>query len=91
MNLNCSHFNQGCSGCALSLNLAEPPIFAEARHFFKERLAYELPTAYGALKGWRIRAKLAVRGSAENPLVGLFKEGTHNRQHPPLPSPAPAP
>lgn len=28
--------------------------------------------------GWRCRAKLAVRGSASDPLIGLYEEGTHN-------------
>lgn len=28
--------------------------------------------------GWRCRAKLAVRGSSTNPLIGLYEEGTHN-------------
>lgn len=28
--------------------------------------------------GWRCRAKLAVRGSAKEPVIGLYEEGTHN-------------
>uniref|UniRef100_A0A803LCB6 Methyltransferase small domain-containing protein n=1 Tax=Chenopodium quinoa TaxID=63459 RepID=A0A803LCB6_CHEQI len=28
--------------------------------------------------GWRCRAKLAVRGSSANPMIGLYEEGTHN-------------
>ena len=28
--------------------------------------------------GWRCRAKLAVRGTSTNPLIGLYEEGTHN-------------
>ncbi|KAF5190660.1 23S rRNA (uracil-C(5))-methyltransferase RlmCD [Thalictrum thalictroides] len=28
--------------------------------------------------GWRCRAKLAIRGSSANPLIGLYEEGTHN-------------
>ncbi|KAG4927273.1 hypothetical protein JHK82_053055 [Glycine max] len=28
--------------------------------------------------GWRCRAKLAVRGSSTEPLIGLYEEGTHN-------------
>lgn len=27
--------------------------------------------------GWRCRAKLAVRGSSDNALIGLYQEGTH--------------
>ncbi|THU64955.1 hypothetical protein C4D60_Mb01t31970 [Musa balbisiana] len=27
---------------------------------------------------WRCRAKLVVRGTPENPLIGLYQEGTHD-------------
>ena len=33
---------------------------------------------FGMQYGWRCRAKLAVRGSSVNPLIGLYEEGTHN-------------
>lgn len=32
----------------------------------------------GDLHGWRCRARLTVRGSARNPIIGLFKQGTHD-------------
>lgn len=32
----------------------------------------------GPKTGWRVRSKLAVRGTVEAPLIGLFKEGTHD-------------
>lgn len=32
----------------------------------------------GLQYGWRCRAKLAVRGSSMDPLIGLYEEGTHN-------------
>ncbi|CAL5427836.1 unnamed protein product [Camellia sinensis] len=35
-------------------------------------------TSPSILWGWRCRAKLAVRGSSTNPLIGLYQEGTHN-------------
>ena len=28
--------------------------------------------------GWRCRAKLAVRGTSDNALIGLYQEGTHS-------------
>lgn len=31
----------------------------------------------GSKTGWRVRAKLAVRGKTGAPLIGLFKEGSH--------------
>lgn len=36
-----------------------------------------LPLIQGPPTGWRTRARLAVRGTHSNPLIGLFKEGTH--------------
>jgi 23S rRNA (uracil1939-C5)-methyltransferase len=36
------------------------------------------PHLYRSLsKGWRLKAKLAVRGTSNNPLIGLFQRGTH--------------
>lgn len=32
----------------------------------------------GLQYGWRCRAKLVVRGSSMDPLIGLYEEGTHN-------------
>ena len=36
-----------------------------------------IPIFVGKEEGWRIRAKLAVRGTIETPKIGLFKPGTH--------------
>lgn len=78
MNLDCPHFKPGCSGCVIDQNLGHPPLFDEVHTYFKTTLNYDASTIHGNLKGWRYRAKLAVRGSFEDPLVGLFKEGTHD-------------
>ncbi|KAF3624063.1 putative triacylglycerol lipase 2-like [Capsicum annuum] len=64
--LNCSHF-QSCSGCTQEYDLHRPVVIDDAIAFF-HKLGW----------GWRCRAKLAVRGSSNKPLIGLYEEGTHN-------------
>lgn len=54
-----------------------PPLYASACEYLKAE-GVELPLRVGQLTGWRCRSKLAVRGSQDNPLVGLFQEGTHD-------------
>lgn len=50
--------------------------YEEATHFFQARnTPFEIRR--GNPKAWRIRAKLAVRGTKDEPLIGLFKEGSH--------------
>lgn len=72
----CPHFNS-CSGCQIDLKDPIPPVWQEALAFF-QNLAGITPILHeGPAKGWRCRAKLAVRGKPENPLIGLFKEGSH--------------
>ncbi len=46
--------------------------FSIIKNFFNSAQLIE-----GAKTHWRTRAKLAVRGTSEHPLIGLFKEGTH--------------
>lgn len=45
--------------------------------FIEKRLG-SFPFHQGSKSGWRVRAKLAVRGKTGSPLIGLFKEGTHD-------------
>jgi 23S rRNA (uracil1939-C5)-methyltransferase len=45
--------------------------------FIEKRLG-SFPFHQGSKIGWRVRAKLAVRGKTGAPLIGLFKEGTHD-------------
>lgn len=54
-----------------------PPIYGTAGAFLDEE-GRELALHIGSLTGWRCRSKLAVRGNSDNPLIGLFKEGTHD-------------
>ncbi|KAG2714846.1 hypothetical protein I3760_03G047400 [Carya illinoinensis] len=75
--LQCPHF-QSCSGCTHELNLHRPVIVEEASEFFKTVGVSDFTFDSCRLWEWRCRAKLAVRGTVESPLIGLYQEGTHN-------------
>ncbi|KAL6288238.1 hypothetical protein ACE6H2_012628 [Prunus campanulata] len=75
--LHCPHF-ESCSGCTHEFNLHRPVIVDEATEFFKAVGVSDFRFDSCKLWGWRCRAKLAVRGSSENPQIGLYQEGTHN-------------
>lgn len=51
---------------------------AVARKFFQELGVSDFDFESGMLGQWRCRAKLAVQGTSEKPLIGLYEEGTHN-------------
>lgn len=72
----CVHFS-ACSGCSLNENVNQLPIFKEAQTFFAKRGFEKLSLLVDKVIGWRCRAKLAVRGSALNPQIGLYQAGTH--------------
>ncbi|KAF2316441.1 hypothetical protein GH714_041782 [Hevea brasiliensis] len=71
-------FGDRCSGCTQEFNLHRPVIVDEAAEFFKSLGISDFTFDSSRLWGWRCRAKLAVRGSSKNPLIGLYEEGTHN-------------
>jgi 23S rRNA (uracil1939-C5)-methyltransferase len=76
MDILCSHFDV-CSGCTLNTAVDAPPILNEARRFFSDRgcsLCFHKDQA----NGWRLRAKLAIQGTAVAPRIGLYKEKTHD-------------
>ncbi|KAF5746937.1 hypothetical protein HS088_TW06G01113 [Tripterygium wilfordii] len=75
--LQCPHF-QSCSGCTEEFNLHRPLILDEVDRFFKGHGVSDFSFDSSRLWGWRCRAKLAVRGSSMDPLIGLYQEGTHN-------------
>ncbi|KAI3793881.1 hypothetical protein L1987_36504 [Smallanthus sonchifolius] len=75
--LNCPHFDS-CSGCTHEDNLHRPVILQEATTFFKKHGVSDFTFDTCRLWGWRCRAKLAIRGSSTDPLIGLYEEGTHN-------------
>ncbi len=66
--INCTHFPK-CSGCTQNSCEKPPELYMRAKSFFDIPLEYQ----QGRIIGWRIRAKLAVRGNA----IGLFEKGTH--------------
>ncbi|CAO2818335.1 unnamed protein product [Amaranthus hypochondriacus] len=75
--LQCPHF-QSCSGCTHEYELHRPGVVDEAADFFGNLGVSDFTFDSCRLYGWRCRAKLAVRGSSVNPLIGLYEEGTHN-------------
>ncbi|XP_002961857.2 uncharacterized protein LOC9629655 [Selaginella moellendorffii] len=75
--LNCQHFSR-CSGCAFENGLNNPPVYNEAVTFFQKRRIAKLQLIPSATHGWRCRAKLAVRGTSDDPFVGLFEEHSHS-------------
>ncbi|KAK4768637.1 hypothetical protein SAY87_003778 [Trapa incisa] len=75
--LQCPHF-EACSGCSHELHLHRPVVVDEATDFFKSMGVSDFTFDSCRVREWRCRAKLAVRGSPLNPLIGLYEEGTHN-------------
>lgn len=75
--LSCSHFPL-CSGCEMQGCVAHPPVEEEVKSFFLSiNPSLVVPLYVGEVTGWRTRSKLAVRGSALDPKIGLFRRGTH--------------
>jgi tRNA/tmRNA/rRNA uracil-C5-methylase (TrmA/RlmC/RlmD family) len=54
-----------------------PPVLKDAEIFFKEKELSSFVLHSGKTTEWRDRAKLAVRGDFAHPIIGLFKEGSH--------------
>ena len=73
--INCPHFSL-CSGCTINEYVDSPPIADEVRRYFSQK-QIDVKIIVDEVVGWRYRAKLAVRGSHVNPLVGLYREGSH--------------
>jgi tRNA/tmRNA/rRNA uracil-C5-methylase (TrmA/RlmC/RlmD family) len=75
--LSCPH-RPPCPGCP---RYGEPGIAPEARARLARLSARaglaEPPVFTGAPLGFRLRARLAVRGRASSPKLGIFQEGTH--------------
>ena len=78
LQLECPHF-ESCSGCTLELQLEQPPVLADAEHFFAETGMAHFKLHSGRSHRWRRRARLAVRrGPGSKPAIGLFEEGSHS-------------
>lgn len=71
---SCPHFKI-CSGCSVDLTLRTPPLWNDILAFAKPWLTPQLNQL--SSYHWRCRAKLAVRGTAGAPIIGLFKRGSH--------------
>lgn len=71
----CSHFG-ACAGCSEYLTLKPPSIWEEVISFFSPFSALHFHT--GSPLHWRHRAKVAVRGTSNDPLIGLFKRSSHD-------------
>lgn len=76
LDIDCPHFSV-CSGCAFDAAVDRPDILDEARAFFASMGIPKLALHCGAPVGWRTRAKVAVRGTACAPVIGLFERGSH--------------
>ncbi len=72
--IRCGYFPI-CPGCSFQDDVVNPPIWGEIKEFFSSYTAISLTV--GSVIGWRTRSKLAVRGVASHPHIGLFKRGTH--------------
>lgn len=71
----CLHFGE-CAGCSELLSLRPPPLWEEVLSFFSSFSFPKLHTGYPL--HWRHRAKVAVRGTISEPLIGLFKRFSHD-------------
>ncbi|KAG6548319.1 hypothetical protein Mapa_010185 [Marchantia paleacea] len=74
--LDCEHFSR-CSGCVIDKALDEPQVMRDAVNIFKKYGVEDMSLTTCGVWEWRCRAKLAVRGTSENPLIGLYEEGSH--------------
>jgi tRNA/tmRNA/rRNA uracil-C5-methylase (TrmA/RlmC/RlmD family) len=73
----CQHFEL-CSGCSFNLDASSPPIWENVLAFFQSQELSSIRLYTGPNLHWRCRAKVAVRGTSQNPLIGLFKAGSHD-------------
>lgn len=76
LNIHCPHFSV-CSGCIFDKDIDQPEILNRARIFFAGFGVKIFLLHCGDPIGWRTRAKVAVRGTVEKPIIGLFKKGSH--------------
>jgi 23S rRNA (uracil1939-C5)-methyltransferase len=73
--LQCDYFPL-CSGCEIHGDVSSPQVWTEVKNFF-EKIGVPISLIVGQATHWRSRAKLAVRGTAHHPEIGLFKHGSH--------------
>ncbi len=75
--LECDYFPL-CSGCEKHGDVSSPPVWQTTKEFF-HKVASDVPISLKVkeIVGWRTRAKLAVRGTFQEPQIGLFKHRSH--------------
>ena len=67
-----------CFGCADPQRVLSPSTYTDVKNFFNSSAPdIKVPLIHNEILGWRTRAKLAVRGTYEEPEIGLFQQGTH--------------
>jgi tRNA/tmRNA/rRNA uracil-C5-methylase (TrmA/RlmC/RlmD family) len=76
LNIFCPCFSS-FSGCSVDFDVTQIKTFAEAKLFFADLGIPDFKLITGNASGCRCRAKLAVRGTKEEPLIGLFQTGSH--------------
>ncbi len=76
-NISCDYFPK-CSGCTRQVDVRNPEIWKEICAFFEKIASFRPDLSSKEITQWRSRAKLAVRGTSQNPLIGLFEQGSHN-------------
>ncbi|XP_044327894.1 uncharacterized protein [Triticum aestivum] len=69
-----------CSGGTHEFDLDKPPVLQEVADFFSGHGIEDFTFSRGRLSEWQCRAKLAVCGTPEKPLIGLYQEWTHTVQ-----------
>lgn len=76
--IDCVHFGV-CPGCVYNSAEKPPEIYLQAKEYLAAHFAIPLQFKQGASRGWRTRAKLAVRKekSQKEKSIGLFIKGTH--------------
>jgi 23S rRNA (uracil1939-C5)-methyltransferase len=63
-----------CPGCKCQKDVQNPPVIQRVKQFFP---ALEMAQAR-KITSWRSKVKLAVRGSAKDPKIGLFEKKSHS-------------
>ncbi|MGE5195889.1 MAG: hypothetical protein ACM3JI_00995 [Anaerolineae bacterium] len=76
--LSCEYF-PSCSGCVFQSEDLCPPLWQNIKNYFTLKdPALKVPFFEMPPCGTRSRAKLAVRGTPDQPHIGLFKKGSHD-------------
>lgn len=75
--ISCDYFPK-CSGCTRQVDVRNPEVWKEIGSFFGKVASFKPELISKEIIGWRSRAKLAVRGTYNHPLIGLFEQGSHN-------------